>query len=515
MKEGECAMETRPNLDDQQNNAGLNSIEIDTIGEILNISMGAAATAVSILLNRQVSITTPSVQVISSSDFEFSELEPALGIEIKYVQGLFGSNHMIMSVKDIRAIVQLLLGEGYDDLSGGDVPLDEIHVSALGEVMNQMMGASCTALASFLDREINISPPAPFELSGLNGKLWAEKQELIVAVGFKLTIEDLVDSEFFTVMPVPFAKELVNSAMGFSGQETVQEVSEITQVTGHTQVPSPVIGDDYQVPKTTSKPGPESAPKPAAKTASAAVKPAPAAVKPDHLAGPAAAPKPAPVVTPKPVPETVIPKPVAEPMPEPVPVEVSDPEPEETYYQEPEEMFDPEPAETPAPAVTPRSAPLAAARPAPAAMQRPAAASISRAVPAAAAHSTPMVSPRSVPAGGYAQDRVAPPKNVVVKPLQFGNLDMMDAFSDEIDAVNLGLVMGVDLNVTVEIGRTRKQVKEILSLRQGSIVELDKQAGAPVDIMVNGKLIARGDVVVIDDNFGVRITEIVSSAAQK
>lgn len=108
-----------------------------------------------------------------------------------------------------------------------------------------------------------------------------------------------------------------------------------------------------------------------------------------------------------------------------------------------------------------------------------------------------------------------PRQNVVVKPLQFGNLDVMDAFSDEIDAVNLGLVMGVDLNVTVEIGRTRKQVKEILSLRQGSIVELDKQAGAPVDIMVNGKLIARGDVVVIDDNFGVRITEIVSSATQK
>jgi flagellar motor switch protein FliN/FliY len=120
-----------------------------------------------------------------------------------------------------------------------------------------------------------------------------------------------------------------------------------------------------------------------------------------------------------------------------------------------------------------------------------------------------------MPAAGNAQDRGMPRQNVVVKPLQFGNLDVMDAFSDEIDAVNLGLVMGVDLNVTVEIGRTRKQVKEILSLRQGSIVELDKQAGAPVDIMVNGKLIARGDVVVIDDNFGVRITEIVSSATQK
>jgi flagellar motor switch protein FliN len=509
MKEGECAMETRPNLDDQQTNAGLNSIEIDTIGEILNISMGAAATAVSILLNRQVSITTPSVQVVPSSEFEFSELEPALGIEIKYVQGLFGSNQMIMSVKDIKAIVQLLLGEDFGVLSDGtEAPLDEIHVSALGEVMNQMMGASCTALASFLDREINISPPEPFELSGINEKLLTEEQDLIVAVGFKLTIEDLVDSEFFTVMPVPFARELVNSAMGISGQDMGQEVSEISQVTGHTQVPMPVIGDDYQATKAAPKPAPEAAPKPA-----------PAAAP---KSAPAVAPKSSPAVTNRPAPETVS-RHVPESMPEPAPAQVFDPEPaeafnqepEETFYQEPEETFYQEPAEMPAPAVTPRPAPAAAARPAPAVMQRPAAAVTPRAVPSAIPKPAPMASPRSVPAGGNAQDRGAPRQNVVVKPLQFGNLDMMDAFSDEIDAVNLGLVMGVDLNVTVEIGRTRKQVKEILSLRQGSIVELDKQAGAPVDIMVNGKLIARGDVVVIDDNFGVRITEIVSSAAQK
>lgn len=505
-------METRPGLDDQQTNAGLNSIEIDTIGEILNISMGAAATAVSILLNRQVSITTPSVQVVHSSEFEFSELEPALGIEIKYVQGLFGSNQMIMSVKDIRAIVQLLLGEELGDLSdGSETPLDEIHVSALGEVMNQMMGASCTALASFLDREINISPPAPFEIAGVNGKTWSENQDNIVAVGFKLTIEDLVDSEFFTVMPVSFARELVNSAMGISGQDVVQEVSEISQVTGHMQVPAPVIGEDYQEAMTASKPAPEPAPKPApaaAKPAPApAAKPAPAAAKP------APAPKPAPAAAAKPVPETVS-RPVPEAMPEPAPAEMYEPEPAEFYDQEPAEEYYPEPAEMPAPAAAPRPAPVAA-RPAPQAMPRPAAAPAPRTVPAAAPNPAPMASPRSVPAGGYALDRSAPRQNVVVKPLQFGNLDVMDAFSDDIDSVNLGLVMGVDLNVTVEIGRTRKQVKEILSLHQGSILELDKQAGAPVDIMVNGKLIARGDVVVIDDNFGVRITEIVTNAAQK
>ncbi len=471
MKEGECAMETRPNLFDQQ--TGLNSTEIDTIGEVLNISMGAAATAVSILLNRQVSITTPSVQVIHSSEFEFSELEPALGVEIKYVQGLFGSNQMIMSVRDVRAIVQLLLGEA-GGLSGENgAELDEIHVSALGEVMNQMMGASCTALASFLDREINISPPVPFEISGMTEKMmWSEEQDYIVAVSFKLTIEDLVDSEFFTVMPVPFARELVGSAMGISGQEMMQEETEISQVTGHTQIPEPVIGGDYQA---AAKDAPMASPSPA----------------------PATAPKPAPVPTPKPA-AALTSKPAPAVDLKPAPAAVAAPAPM-AASPVPVAMPNPAPmAANPAPAAIPNPAPMAA-NPAPAAMPNPA----------------PMAAPRSVPSSGYAQDRGMPHQNVVVKPLHFGSLDTGNPFAEEMDNVNLGLVMGVDLNVTVEIGRARKQVKEILSLRQGSIVELDKQAGAPVDIMVNGKLIARGDVVVIDDNFGVRITEIVSGVSQR
>lgn len=464
MKEGEHAMDTHPNPNGLVNGVGLNSIEIDTIGEILNISMGAAATAVSILLNRQVIITTPNVHVVNSSAFEFSRLEPALGIEIKYIQGLYGSNHMIMSVKDIRAIVQLLLGDDFGETSS-EAELDEIHVSALGEVMNQMMGASCTALASFLDREINISPPAPFEISSDSGKhLWPDQPEYIVNISFKLTIEGLIDSEFVTVMPVPFAKELVSSTMGMSGEQDAweeeqepqrdfqQESSrESPQITGHMQVPAPVHEDDYQ---------------PAVKTV--------------PKAAPVAAPKPAPVETPRPAPAA---------------------------------------APNPAPVASPRQAPAAAPRPAavpaPAAVYDPAPAAGYNPAPPAGYNPAPTAMPRSVPVGGGAMEKAVPQQNVVVKPLQFGSLDTMGALADEMDAVNLGLVMGVDLSVTVEIGRTRKQVKEILSLRQGSIVELDKQAGAPVDIMVNGKLIARGDVVVIDDNFGVRITEIVSAAAQK
>jgi flagellar motor switch protein FliN/FliY len=312
---------------------------------------------------------------------------------------------MIMRVQDVKAIVELLLGDDQGEDSGEG--LDEIHVSALGEVMNQMMGASCTALASFLDRNIDISPPTPFEITDISQKLLdAKQQDYIVTVGFKLMIEGLVDSEFVTVMPVPFAKELVKNAMVEAGAIEVQsemqsevqsevqpevkkEEQTIPQVTGHTQIPAPVHEADFQPPQ----------------------------------------PKPAPR---------------------------------------------PAPAPAPAPAYAPAPAPTA----------------------------------------GYSAPKMPPPKDVVVKPLQFGSFDSGEAASEEMDQVNLGLVMGVDLNVTVEIGRTKKQVKEILSLRQGSIVELDKQAGDPVDIVVNGKLIARGDVVVIDDNFGVRVTEIVNSKSK-
>lgn len=76
---------------------------------------------------------------------------------------------------------------------------------------------------------------------------------------------------------------------------------------------------------------------------------------------------------------------------------------------------------------------------------------------------------------------------------------------------NLGLIMDVPLNVSVEIGKTRRRLKDVLNFNNGTVVELDKQADAPVDIIVNGQLIARGEVVVIDDNFGVRITEIVNT----
>ena len=94
-----------------------------------------------------------------------------------------------------------------------------------------------------------------------------------------------------------------------------------------------------------------------------------------------------------------------------------------------------------------------------------------------------------------------------VQAVQFPNL-MPHATPQETG--NIGLIMDVFMEMTVELGRTKKLIKEILSMGEGTIIELDKLAGEPVDILVNHKLIAKGEVVVIDENFGVRVTEIVS-----
>jgi flagellar motor switch protein FliN/FliY len=95
-----------------------------------------------------------------------------------------------------------------------------------------------------------------------------------------------------------------------------------------------------------------------------------------------------------------------------------------------------------------------------------------------------------------------------VQPVQFPNL-MQPKLSAQ-ETGNIGLIMDVSMEMTVELGRTRKLIKEILGMGEGTIIELDKLAGEPVDILVNHKLIAKGEVVVIDENFGVRVTEIVS-----
>ena len=120
------------------------SMEIDAIGEILNISLGSSATAASTMLDRRIEITTPNVKVMSYREFEFSSLEPAIVVEITYVSGLEGNNVMILKRHDIKIILEILMGTTYDE---EEFELDEIAISAVSELMNQMMGASATALS--------------------------------------------------------------------------------------------------------------------------------------------------------------------------------------------------------------------------------------------------------------------------------------------------------------------------------------------------------------------------------
>jgi flagellar motor switch protein FliN/FliY len=170
---------------------------------------------------------------------------------------------------------------------------------------------------------------------------------------------------------------------------------------------------------------------------------------------------------------------------------------------------------TPAPAPTP--APASAVTPAPAPASQPAYQDPYQQAPAAAASQfnqpynpyqqsaafdIPM-QPQGPQTYGHAANR-----NVNVQPVQFANFNQAPYV--QTDETNLNLLLDIPLKVTVELGRTQKQIKDILELSQGSIIELDKLAGEPVDILVNNKLIAKGEVVVIDENFGVRVTDIVS-----
>ena len=379
-------------------NVEFSSYEIDAVGEILNISMGAAATAVSELLNAKVWITTPQVNVVKASDLNYDRLEPAICVKIVYVKGISGQNMMVLKQDDVQLILNQLMGNPL--VVSPDFEFDEMNISAVSEVMNQMMGASATALSDLLGMTVDISTPTPYVIEQTNFCQLAEldPEETIVAVTFNLTVDGIMNSEFMSVMSVELAKSLSSKMIEkFHGDETK----------------------------------PEAAPA------------APAAAAP----APAAQPAPAPAA--------------AQPQP--------------------------------APAAMPQ-------QPAPGAYPYP-----------------PQGQPAPYPGYVYPTQYAAygaypppvPPVNIQNAQLhQFDNVDY-GLPADQQD--NLKLLMGVPLEISVEIGTAKRKVKDILEFTQGTIIELERQAGAPVDVVVNGNLIARGDVVVIDDNFAVRITEIVKS----
>ena len=348
-----------------QEGDALTDIERDALGEIGNISMGSAATTLSVLLGHKVSITTPTVSVDTLSSIKDQYPMPYLIVEVGYTVGIDGNNVLAIQAQDASIIADLMMG---GDGTNPTQELNEIHMSAVGESMNQMMGSVATSLSTMFNKKIDISPPKVNMIDlGSEDKVTeiVSADDPIAKISFRMEVDGLIDSEIMQILPIPVAQEMVGYLLNNEAEEE-------------------------------------------------------------------------------------------EPMPAPAP----------------------------APAAPP-PAPAAAAPP-----------------------------PAAPPMMGGAASYGAPPtphvaSNVPVQPAMFAPLSTAPV---QVNDANIGLILDVPLQVTVELGRTRKTIKDILELTNGSIVELDKLAGEPVDIMVNGKFLAKGEVVVIDENFGVRITDIVSPA---
>ena len=476
---------------------------IDALGEMMNISLGSSATAVSNMLDHRVDITTPTVSVVDVKEFSLGNLEPAIGVEIKYVEGLEGSNIMLLKRSDIKVIVDILMGM---ETADEDFELNELTISCVCEVMNQMMGSAATAMSDFLGFRVDISTPQSFELEDLEQfKIdhMPPGADQVVVVRFFLKIENALESEFMNVMSVGLAKELLKG-LGLEG--------EVGSVSDSAAPPAPT-------------PAPESSGGGDRKMSQAEI---------EALLSGGGAPAPAPAPEPSggdhKMSQEEIEKMLAGGLPaEPAPAPAPSGGDKKMSQEEIEKMMagmNSEPAPAPAPAPTPTPAPA----PTP---QQPV-----PGAPAAQMGYPGQMPPYPYPSmpgadgqmqNGYMgyppmyyppypypypaepQQQAAPePKVIATKPVHMEQMDAVDRLGKE-QAQNLDLIMEVPLQVTVEIGRARRKVQDILEFAKGSLVVLDKLAGDQVDLFVNGKCIARGEVVVIEDNFGVRITEIVQT----
>ena len=345
--------------------AGITDMERDALGEIGNISMGGAATTLSVLLGRKVSITTPTVSVSNLRTLKERYPIPFLVVEVGYSVGIEGNNVLCIQARDAAIIADLMMG---NDGTNPDEELSEIHMSAVSESMNQMMGSVATSLSSMFNKKVDITPPVvtlvDLGTAEVVSKL-LDKVDPIIQTSFRMEVDGLIDSEIMQLLPLDVAKDMVDALMNQQADVDNEEEAIVA-----------------------------------------------AAAEPPPAAAPAAA-----------------------------------------------------------------AAPTAAA-----------------AAPENYGYGAPPMQPHVA-------------SNVPVQSAQFTPLSSVPV---QVNDANIGLILDVPLQVNVELGRTKKSIKDILDLTKGSIVELDKLAGEPVDIMVNGKYLAKGEVVVIDENFGVRITEIVS-----
>jgi len=204
-------------------NQYLTDIEQDTLGEIGNISFGSASTALAELIDQKVSITTPIVQAIEFDLLHEEFPVPHVAVHVKYTQGFKGTNLLVIKENDAKIIADLMLGG--DGLKPAP-ELADMHLSAVQEAMNQMMGSSSTSMSTIFGLRVNISPPSIDMLDTLEGSSTEElfDEATLIKISFRLRVGDMIDSSIMQLVTVAFAKEmtaqLLHSQDGEKEEET-------------------------------------------------------------------------------------------------------------------------------------------------------------------------------------------------------------------------------------------------------------------------------------------------------
>lgn len=333
----------------------LSSMEKDALGEIGNISLGSSTTALSTLLNQRVEITTPTLSIIEQYRIEEVIQEKHVAVHVDYTEGIRGKNVLMIKENDAKIIADLMMG---GDGTGLDLELSELHLSAVQEAMNQMMGSAATSMSTLFNQKVDISPPLIDVLGFPPKKLEQLADEIIIEVSFRLKVGNLIDSNMIQFIPLSFGKEMIRKILNPEDTSTSSSVLEAAVVTPTQTLTTQTV----------------------------------ASSKTDGVT----------------IPQNP------------------------TYTEENAKV-------------------------------------------------------QKVEYAAFSE----PPK----ASSGVGNIDML---------------YDIPLAITVELGRTEMQIRKILELGSGAVIQLDKLAGEPVDILANHKLIAKGEVVVIEENFGVRITDIIS-----
>jgi len=369
--------------EDEEKDQVLTDEEVDVLGEVGNIAMGSAATALYTILDQKVEITAPKVSVESFLDISNQYHKPCVLVDVEYVAGIVGVNLLVIQKEDAAIIADLMMGgDGLEP----DGELTEMHISAVGEAMNQMMGSASTAMSSLIDDVVNISPPNAEYLEmdqALDSEKFFGPEEELVATSFDLKVGDLIDSQFQQLSTVEFTKELVKKLT--DGDDSLASEAES----------EPETKSEEQASKKEEK------------------KIAASGIEDDS--------------------------PVSD---------YTEEKPSRQERQQPATKMD-----------------------------------------------------KTAQSGQVSQDPV---------DVQKASFPDFDEPSSQPLPQNIELVKDVPLKATVRLGKAQMKIKDILDLGEGSIIELDKLAGETVDLLVNGKLIAKGEVVVIDENFGFRVKDIVS-----